>query len=141
MGKKRLKKLALAIKKDPNITESELAFILLGAKERPDFSKDDLLSMLNGDRPYDIRPVESLPSSGNVSPVESLPPSGNVSPVERTGTRTGTRTVTKSKAHKRNPKYAWTAANRFRKNNQLGGKTKKKGQRTHRRKKNTSSSL
>ena len=123
--------MALEIKKDPNITESELAFILLGAKERPDFSKDDLLSMLNDDRPYDIRRDESLPPSGNVSPVAS--------PV----TRSRTRTVTKHKAHKRNPEDAWTAAKIFRKNNtnQPGGKTKKKGQRTHRRKKNKSRSL
>ena len=131
--KKRLISLALAeINRDTTISYKKLAAILpailLAVKGRSDFSIDDLSSILVNDGPYAIR--------HDVIP----PPSGNVSPVARTVTR-----IVTKRNPKRNPKNAFIAAQRFNEthntNNSGGKKTQKKGQRTHRRKKNTSRSL
>jgi hypothetical protein len=124
---RRLINLALAIiNRDNTVDNDKLTFILHAAKGSEQFSIDDLLSMLDDDRPYAIRRVASPPSSGNVSPVAS--------PVARSVARTVT---------KRDPKRVADILKKWKRINpkNSGGKTKKKGQRTHRRKKNTSRSL
>jgi hypothetical protein len=99
-----------------------LAFILLAAKGRRQFSIDNLLSMPDDDRPYAIRRAASPDVSPDASPVA--------------------RTVTK-RDPKRDPKRVADILKKWKRINpkSSGGKTKKKGQRTHRRKKNTSRSL
>ena len=125
---RRLINLALAIiNRDNTVTHKKLTGMLIAAKGRPDFSIDILLSMFDDDRPAARIRALSPAASGNVSPAA----------------RSVARTVTK-RVPKRDPKDARNAAIRFRKTynkNKSGGKTKKKGQRTHRRKKNTSRSL
>jgi hypothetical protein len=131
--KGRLNRLDLAkINRDTTISNEKLAAILaailLAAKGRPDFSIDDLLSVLDDDGPYAIRLDVSPPPSGNVSPaaspVASPSSSGNL-----------------GQKRKRDPKKAFQLGQKHSENNSGGKKTKKKGQRTHRRKKNTSRSL
>ncbi len=137
---RRLIHLALAIiHRDNTVSDRKLAFILHAAKGRSDFSIDDAFNMLNDDRPYAIRRVASPPPSGNVSPVARSAARGYKSPAASPAART----VTKRNP-KRDPKNAFDAAKRYRNtriNISGGKKTKKKGQRTHRRKKNTSQSL
>ncbi len=124
---RRLINLALAIiNRDNTVSDSKLAGMLHAAKGRQDFTIDDVLSMFDDDRPAarirDVSPVASSAASGNVS---------------RAASRTS-RTVTK-----RDPKRVADILKKWKKLNpeKSGGKTKKKGQRTHRRKKNTSQSL
>ena len=104
----------------PGINNDALALILLGARGQTHINTvDEALKIL----------YESPDASPDASPVA----------------RRRTRTVTKPKANKRDPKNAGIVAKRFKKTHNInksgGKKAKKNGQRTHRRKKNTSRSL
>ena len=151
---RRLIHLALEIiNRDNTVTHKELTGMLIAAKGRPDFLIDDLLSMFDDDRPATriraLSPAASPVARHVASPVASF------QPIYPPVANNNARSVTKPKAHKRysnpkrvpkrDPKHAWNAATRFKNKsgiNKSGGKKlKKKGQRTHRKKKNTSRSL
>ena len=103
----------------PGINNDALALILLGARGQTHINTvDEALKIL----------YESPDASPDASPVA----------------RRRTRTVTKPKANKRDPKRVAGILKKWKEANSKkpgGKKLKKKGQRTHRRKKNTSRSL
>jgi len=111
----------------PGINNDALALILLGARGQTHINTvDEALKIL----------YESPDASPDASPVASP----DASPVARRRTRT----VTKPKANKRDPKRVAGILKKWKEANSKkpgGKKLKKKGQRTHRRKKNTSRSL
>lgn len=149
----RLLQLELDIDNSYTVSKRKMAAILIAAKNRPDFSIDELIHMFDDDG-HPVSPVASPVASSAASSDASSDASHSRRPVASRRRSPDVSHVASfqlplpppssdnvGRKRKSYPTRAFQLGKEYREKNSGGKKTKKKGQKTHRRKKNTSRSL